>query len=227
MSELATHIPEKHQKLFDEMLKRFNISAKRLAQETEISEGMISRFRQGKSDFTTANLITLLFNVPEEARIWYLSELFDKTSFRQLITRVSHQERIEILKVINELYMLNNHETTGTLNPAHTNVELNERCMINGFNKHSTQNQENFVTDEFEKVIDSCDRLGPEEKAKLVKHLLGNDQAGLSLVVGSSQFYANTVYQINVVDREQVHGILKAIENKIDSENPNNRSSEG
>jgi hypothetical protein len=88
--------------------------------------------------------------------------------------------------------------------------------MINGFTSSATQNQQGAVNkNELSKLIEECDRLDPEEKSKLVKHLLGN-ATGLSLVVGGSQFYANTVYQINLADREQVGGILKAIADRIE-----------
>jgi predicted transcriptional regulator len=108
MAKVATPILERHQKLFDEMLKRFNISAIKLAKDAQISEGMVCRFRSGKSDFTASKLIALLLVVPEEARMWYISELFGQkpsVNLRELITSVSPKEQAEILRIIADIHM--------------------------------------------------------------------------------------------------------------------------
>jgi transcriptional regulator with XRE-family HTH domain len=107
MQKTATELPEKHQQLFDEMLRSFNLSAKDLAQEAGISEGMISRFRQGKSDFTSANLIKILSLVPEEAKMWYVNQLFGKkvgNNWQQSLTQAPPQEIGQILRIIAEIY---------------------------------------------------------------------------------------------------------------------------
>jgi transcriptional regulator with XRE-family HTH domain len=117
MVKVATPILERHQKLFDEMLKRFDLSAKELAQNAEISEGMVSRFRQGRSDLTATKLIALLLAVPEEARMWYISGLFGQKpslNLRELITSVSFKEQAEILRIISDIYM-DASEVTDTL----------------------------------------------------------------------------------------------------------------
>jgi hypothetical protein len=64
--------------------------------------------------------------------------------------------------------------------------------MINGLNGLSAnKDQQNTVKLDFRKIIEACDNLSADEKAQLLKHLLGND-TGLSLVVGGSQVHANT-----------------------------------
>lgn len=96
-----------HQKVFDEMFKRFNISAKDLAQEAGVSEGTISRFRQSKSDLTAFNLIKLLLLVPQEARSWYLSQVFGISpviNWRDSINQASPQELAEILRIVADKY---------------------------------------------------------------------------------------------------------------------------
>jgi predicted transcriptional regulator len=110
MQKTATELPEKHQQLFDEMLRSFNLSAKDLAQEAGISEGMISRFRQGKSDFTSANLIKILSLVPEEAKMWYVNQLFGKkvgNNWQQSLTQAPPEEIGQILRIIAEIYTSN------------------------------------------------------------------------------------------------------------------------
>lgn len=107
MAKVATPIPQRHQKLFDEMLKRFNISAIKLANDADISEGMICRFRSGKSDFTASKLISLLLWVSEEARMWYMYELFGQKppgSLREIIKSVSSKDQAEILRIIADIY---------------------------------------------------------------------------------------------------------------------------
>lgn len=92
--------------------------------------------------------------------------------------------------------------------------------MINGFDLVVTENTDQYTNVnniDLSKIIEACDNLKSDEKAKLLKHLLGNN-AGLSLVIGGTQFHADTVYQINLADKEQVSDILKAIANRIEGE---------
>jgi predicted transcriptional regulator len=107
MAKVATPILKRHQELFDEMLKRFNISAIKLANDAKISEVMVCRFRSGKSDFTASKLIALLLSVSEEARMWYICELFGQKpsgSLREIIKSVSPKEQAEILRIIADIY---------------------------------------------------------------------------------------------------------------------------
>ena len=64
-------------------------------------------------------------------------------------------------------------------------------------------------------LFEVCDRLSNEERGKLLKHLISRD-TGLSVAVGSKSFNANTVYQINVSDKEQISDVLRAIANFIE-----------
>jgi transcriptional regulator with XRE-family HTH domain len=103
MQSFVTQPIEPHQKLFDEMLNRFNLSAKAIAEAADVSEVMVSRFRRGKVDLGAAKLIALLANIPQEAREWYLSQLLGVklgTSLRLLVVSASPQEKAEALKLI-------------------------------------------------------------------------------------------------------------------------------
>jgi transcriptional regulator with XRE-family HTH domain len=94
---------EPHQKFFGEMLDRYSINAKQLAETAGVSETMVSRFRNGKTDLSAAKLMALLENVPHEAREWYLSQLLGvslKTSLRSLVLSASPQEKAEVLNLI-------------------------------------------------------------------------------------------------------------------------------
>jgi len=94
---------ETHQKLFGEMLDRYKINAKQLAETAGVSHTMISRFRNGKTDLTASKLMALLENVPQEAREWYLSQLLGislKTSLRSLIQSASAKEKAEALNLL-------------------------------------------------------------------------------------------------------------------------------
>lgn len=66
-----------------------------------------------------------------------------------------------------------------------------------------------------EDLVNECDRLGADERAKLLKHLLGD--SSLNVTIASSQFNADTVYQINFATPDQLVGILQAITDKISS----------
>lgn len=94
---------ESHQKLFDEMLTRFNISAKDLAEAANISENMISRFRRGKADLGTTKFLTILVTVPDEAKEWYVSRLLGakpKVNLQSLVLESSPQEKAELLNAL-------------------------------------------------------------------------------------------------------------------------------
>jgi transcriptional regulator with XRE-family HTH domain len=101
MSDFAKS--QRHQKLFDEMLVRFDLNARVIGERAGITEVTISRFRNGKCDLGSAKLFAFLAAVPQEARNWYLSELFSTTpesSLRSLIREASPQEKAEILSEI-------------------------------------------------------------------------------------------------------------------------------
>ena len=94
---------ETHQKLFGEMLDRYKINAKQLAETAGVSHTMISRFRNGKTDLTASKLMALLENVPQEAREWYLSQLLGislKTSLRAQFLSASAREKAEVLNLV-------------------------------------------------------------------------------------------------------------------------------
>ncbi|OUL23987.1 hypothetical protein BV378_20375 [Nostoc sp. RF31YmG] len=101
MSDFAKS--QRHQKLFDEMLVRFDLNARLIGDRAGITEVTISRFRNNKCDLGSAKLFALLEAVPQEARNWYLSELFStkpESSLRSLIREASPQEKAEILTEI-------------------------------------------------------------------------------------------------------------------------------
>jgi transcriptional regulator with XRE-family HTH domain len=94
---------ETHQKLFGEMLDRYKINAKQLAETAGVSHTMVSRFRNGKTDLGAGKLMALLENVPHEAREWYLSQLLGvslKTSLRSLFLSASAKEKAEVLNLM-------------------------------------------------------------------------------------------------------------------------------
>jgi hypothetical protein len=69
---------------------------------------------------------------------------------------------------------------------------------------------------EEEKIFELCETLSSDKKAQLVKRLLA-DQS-IQVVFGNSQMHADTIYQINLSDREQMADILKAIASRISKE---------
>ncbi|MCV3217579.1 hypothetical protein OGM63_29405 [Plectonema radiosum NIES-515] len=58
-------------------------------------------------------------------------------------------------------------------------------------------------------LMEDCDRLNGDERAKLLKHLFGD--AEFNVTVGSSQFNADTLYQISTATVDQLSEILQAI----------------
>lgn len=70
--------------------------------------------------------------------------------------------------------------------------------------------------DELESLLEKCKRLPPDKKAQLLKSLLG-DQA-ISVVFGNSNLYADTIYQIDVSDNNQVAQLFRTIAQRIEKE---------
>ncbi|MBF2018461.1 MAG: XRE family transcriptional regulator [Rivularia sp. T60_A2020_040] len=103
MQEIVTKGMETHQRLFDEMLERFDISAKEIAQLIGVSEVTLSRFRRGKGDLLTTKFLALLLVLPEDAREWYISRLVGskpKINLRSLVMEASPQEKAEVLNAL-------------------------------------------------------------------------------------------------------------------------------
>ncbi|WP_438553934.1 hypothetical protein [Chroococcidiopsis sp.] len=78
------------------------------------------------------------------------------------------------------------------------------------------EQQFNKNLDELESLLEKCNRLPPDKKAQLLKSLLG-DQA-ISVVFGNSNLYADTIYQINVSDNNQVAELFRTIAQRIEKE---------
>jgi transcriptional regulator with XRE-family HTH domain len=93
-----------HWRLFDEMMNRFNLNATKIAADAGISRVILSRFRHGKADLGAAKLIALLLVLPQEARTWYLCELFgvkaEGTSLRTMVEVAAPEEQVEVLRLI-------------------------------------------------------------------------------------------------------------------------------
>jgi hypothetical protein len=91
------------QELFNEMLERFQLSARLICQASGVSEVMVSRFRNGNVDLGSSKLVALIQSLPPEAKDWYLSQLFGsapKETLRSLIDSASTKEKGEILIMI-------------------------------------------------------------------------------------------------------------------------------
>jgi transcriptional regulator with XRE-family HTH domain len=103
MQEIVTQKNRAHQKLFDEMMKEFNISAKELAEAAGISEVMLSNFRRGKADLGMTKFLDVFAVVPDEAKEWYFSRVLNfkpKASLRSQVLAASPQEKAEVLNAL-------------------------------------------------------------------------------------------------------------------------------
>ncbi len=66
-----------------------------------------------------------------------------------------------------------------------------------------------------EDILEKCKKLSPDEKAELLKGLLGD--SNLSVVFGNYQLHGDTIYQINLAEKEHMAEILRAIANRIEN----------
>ncbi|MBD2248101.1 XRE family transcriptional regulator [Nostoc sp. FACHB-888] len=118
MQSFVSEKTQSYQQLFDEMMNRFNLEAKKTAEQAKVSEVMLSRFRRGKADLGASKLIALLLAIPVEARIWYLSELFGQRpgiSLRSLIAEAPPEEQAEVLRLIADIFVNNSREATDSV----------------------------------------------------------------------------------------------------------------
>ncbi|BDI20978.1 hypothetical protein ANSO36C_67800 (plasmid) [Nostoc cf. commune SO-36] len=83
----------------------------------------------------------------------------------------------------------------------------------------------NDENDFLKELMEKSDRLDAEERAKLIKHLLG--EPGLQVVIGSNQVHATNVYQVNLNSPDQISTILDAIARKISSDDSSEGKTEG
>lgn len=116
MQQIFTEKVETHQELFDEMLNRFNISARDLAVAAGISEVMVSRFRRGKADLGTAKFLALVAVIPEDAKSWYVGQLIGikpKVNLLSCIASAPVEEQAEALVLLASKFASANHKTTG------------------------------------------------------------------------------------------------------------------
>lgn len=67
-----------------------------------------------------------------------------------------------------------------------------------------------------EEIFALADKLVVREKAELVERLLG--KSGLSVVLDNNQLLEQVIAQINMMSREDLGDILKAIATRISSE---------
>lgn len=103
MQEFVTKKIETHQQLFDEMMNRFDISAKELAEAAGISEVMLSKFRRGKADLGMSKFLAVFAVIPDEAKEWYVSRVLGikpKASLRSQIIAASPQEKAEVFNAL-------------------------------------------------------------------------------------------------------------------------------
>jgi|GEM_PF-2735792 len=61
------------------------------------------------------------------------------------------------------------------------------------------------------------DDLKPDEKAEVMKHLLGSDKS-LQVVFGNSNVTATTMFQINITSDADVSNLLKAVADRMEKE---------
>lgn len=69
---------------------------------------------------------------------------------------------------------------------------------------------------QLENLLQTVDGLSTEEKATLIKHVLGDP--GLSVVFGNNQLSGSIIVQINTIDRSALGDLLEAIAERVRTE---------
>ena len=87
--------------------------------------------------------------------------------------------------------------------------------MENRFDK--IERADDMAESEVDGLYDAAKELPVEQRAELVRKLLGNSE-GTTLSFGNSSVGAETVYQINLTSREEMALVIEAIAGKIRSD---------
>ena len=87
--------------------------------------------------------------------------------------------------------------------------------MENRFDK--IERADDMAESEVDSLYDAAKELPVEQRAELVRKLLGSPE-GTTLSFGNSSVGAETVYQINLTSREEMALVLEAIAGKIRSD---------
>lgn len=90
----------------DLTLKDFGITARSIAEKSQVSEQMISRFRLGKQNIYTNNLEKIIQALPEKAQSHFYSLLLEQSvrdrcpSAKELTSKMNPIELAELLNAI-------------------------------------------------------------------------------------------------------------------------------
>lgn len=85
-------------------------------------------------------------------------------------------------------------------------------------NGNNFEDQEEIKPETLDAIQDAIQNLSADEKAKLIKSLLGEN--GLQIIAGPSQFNATNMfntnlYQISLMDKSELGSILEAIAERL------------
>ena len=69
----------KHQSELDRVIRKYRINAKWLAESSDLHPGQLSKFRNGRQNFTVGAFLRLVESLPEKARDEYLYTVFGFT----------------------------------------------------------------------------------------------------------------------------------------------------
>jgi hypothetical protein len=79
------------------------LNANKIALDARVSRVHLSNFRHGKADLGAAKLVALIRVLPQEAKTWYISELFGSNpsiSLKSFIVQASVDQQLEAIRLI-------------------------------------------------------------------------------------------------------------------------------
>lgn len=86
---------------FDKTLKKFNLSAREVAQESGVTEGVISKFRNSRQTIQTDTFDKLMSVLSDEAKIYFFSLLLGKEiNIEMLVSGMDAATLSELLLII-------------------------------------------------------------------------------------------------------------------------------
>ncbi|MFK0730571.1 MAG: hypothetical protein ACIWVG_05260 [Gloeotrichia echinulata HAB0833] len=93
-------------KALDKTLETYGISASWLSDKADVSQQMISGFRNGKQCVKSDSLEKMINALPKDAKEYFFSQLTcGNKNLQSLVQSASPKERAELLKLIVELLL--------------------------------------------------------------------------------------------------------------------------
>jgi len=186
----------------DKALERYGISAKWLSEQSGVSQQMISQFRNGKQRIYSDSLEKLLAALPNEVKDYFFG-LMSSGNLEAAIASMTDAEVSDLLILLAKRF------NKAPKEARDTNLVSVWGAIRGWWVEIATIYTVAAI--KLEDVKPLVEKLSPQEKAELVKELIGND-SGLQIVLGGSNCTsAEIATQIQTASSVDIFVLLEAV----------------